>query len=301
VSDPTYPAARLILQFEGWCTIRQPTDPDPTDEPRGASGYTFAFGNEPDLDRIVRLQPSQTIPERSHGWPIGVKVTDAVRHAGAKQSSIAALVGATVDLLGRPKLENRNWTLTPAGYEPIVPFDLSIKAPPLTIGRKAPLDVNDPNRKLWEQPPAVLQAQGANGVEFEPETIGKATGIWDSREVALERRTLLQKDLDAAKRKTPPEEAEIAILTGRIAELTIGIDNPNDRRVGARYYVERFGFDMLGTVKIEGDEGKVLGGLLTRGSDPAGAWGVRFWIGAWDPDLLSAYFVGALDAPYAPA
>ena len=25
-----------------------------------------------------------------------------------------------------------------------------------------------------------------------------------------------------------------------------------------------------------------------------------FWLGAWDPDLLSAYFVGALDAPYAP-
>ena len=43
-----------------------------------------------------------------------MKVTDAVRHAGAKQSKIAALVGATVDLLGNPKLENRNWTLTPA-------------------------------------------------------------------------------------------------------------------------------------------------------------------------------------------
>jgi hypothetical protein len=301
VSDAAYPAARLILQFEGWCTIRQPTDPDPTDEPRGASGYTFAFGNEPDLDRIVRLQPSATIPARSHGWPIGVKITDAVRHAGAKQSSINALVGATVDLLGQPKLENRNWTLTPAGYEPIVPFDLSIKAPALTIGRKAPLDVNDPNRPLWEQPPAVLQAQGANGVEYEPETIGKATGIWDSREVATERRALLQNDLQAAKRKVPPDEAEIAILTGRIAELTIGIDNPSDRRVGARYYVERFGFNMLGTVSIAGDERKVLGGTLTRGSDEAGAWGIRFWIGAWDPDLLSAYFVGALDAPYAPA
>jgi hypothetical protein len=301
VSDAAYPAARLILQFEGWCTIRQPTDPDPTDEPRGASGYTFAFGNEPDLDRIVRLQPSKTIPERSHGWKIGVTVRDAVRHAGAKQTKIAALVGAEVDLLGDPKLENRNWTLTPAGYEPIVPFDLRIKAPALTIGRKAPLDVSDPTRPLWKQPSAVLQAQGANGVEYEPETIGKATGIWDSREVALERRALLQKDLDAAKRKLPRDEAAIAILTGRIAELTIGIDNPSDRRVGARYYVERFGFGMLGTVTITGDEVKVLGGKLIRGSDPPDAWGVRFWIGAWDPDLLSAYFVGALDAPYAPA
>ena len=292
-------AARLIVQFEGWCQIRQPTDPDPCDEPRGASGYTFAFGDEPDLDRIIRLQPHDDVPVRSHGWPIGVTVKDAVRHAGNETSRIELLPGATVELLGAPKLENRNWTLTDAGFEPIVPFDLRIRSDALSIRRRAPLDVARPTRPLWKQPPAVLAAHAANGIELEPETVGKATGIWVSRQVAVERRAKLQKDLEAARSKTPPDEAELAILTGRIAELTIGIDDPSNRRVASRYFVERFGFDMLGEVEIVGDERGVLGGTLTRGSDAAGAWGIRFWMGAWDPDVLSAYFVGALDAPYA--
>jgi len=300
VSDVDYPAARLILQFEGWCQIRQATDPDPSDEPRGSSGYTFAFGDEPDLDRIVRLQPSPEVPVRSHGWPIGVAVTSAVRYDGAERSGVDALTGATVDLLGGPKLENRNFTLTPVGYEPIVPFELEIGSAALTIRRKAPLNVSDPTLPLWLQPEDVLTAQGANGMNFEPETIGKATGIWDSRQVAEERRAHLERDLEAAKRREPPNDAEIAILSGRIAELTIGIDDPTDRRVANRYWVERFGFDMLGAVEVVGDEKGVLGGTLVRGSDDQGAWHVRFWMGAWDPDVLSAFFVGALDAPYAP-
>jgi hypothetical protein len=293
------PAARLILQFEGWCQIRQPTDPDPYDEPRGASGYTFAFGDEPDLDRIIRLQPSDEVPVRSRGWPIGVRVTDAVRHAGDETSRIEPLLGATVDLLGAPRLENRNWTLTDAGFEPIVPFDLRIRSDALTIRRRAPLDIEHPSRALWQHAPAVLAAHAANGMELEPETIGRATGIWDSRQVAVERRAQLQNDLETAKRTAAPDDAELAILAGRIAELTIGIDNPSDRRVAARYFVERFGFAMLGEAEIVGNEREVLGGTLTRGSDAAGAWGIRFWMGAWDPDVLSAYFVGALDAPYA--
>ena len=39
----------LVLTFQGWCLILVATDPDPSDEPRGVSGYTFAFGAEPDL------------------------------------------------------------------------------------------------------------------------------------------------------------------------------------------------------------------------------------------------------------
>jgi hypothetical protein len=299
VSAAGYPTARLILQFEGWCQIRQATDPDPSDEPRGSSGYTFAFGDEPDLDRIVRLQPSPDVPVRSHGWPIGVAVTDAARYEGTRRARIDALVGAKVSLLGEPKLENRNFTLTPVGYEPIVPFELEIASTALTLRRQAPLNPSDPSVPLWLQPEAILTAQGANGMNFEPETVGKATGIWDSRELAQERRAQLQRDLEAASRREPRDEAEIAILSGRIAELTIGIDDPTDRRVANRYWVERFGFDMLGAVEVDGDERGVLGGTLVRGSDDTGSWHIRFWMGAWDPDVLSAYFVGALDAPYA--
>ncbi len=288
-------SARLILQFDGWCQIRLPTDPDPTDEPRGASGYTFAFAGEPDLDRIVRLQPSDTVPVRSHGWPIGVSVRDAFRQEAGVNHEIPGLVGASVELLGEPRLENRNWTLTPAGYEPIVPFDLQIANEELRIRRRAPLDPAHPDAPLWALEPNLLQAQGANGVEFEPETVGRATGIWDSLQIAKERLARLRGDLEMVT-TVPDGTPEQTALRARISELEIGIGDPTDRRIVARYYVERFGFDMLGDSRIDGNQTGVLGGTLAEGAEHP--WSVRFWIGAWDPDVLSAYFEGVLDVPF---
>src|SRR5690606_16465196 len=45
----------LRIDFEGWFQVRLATDPDPSDEPRGVSGTTFALAGEPDFDRIVRF------------------------------------------------------------------------------------------------------------------------------------------------------------------------------------------------------------------------------------------------------
>jgi hypothetical protein len=288
----------LVLQFEGWAQIRQPTDPDPSDEPRGASGYTFAFGDEPDLDGIVRFQAAAGTV-RSHGWPINVAVSRATHVVGTTATDLPALVGATLDLLDSPRLENRNWTLTPAGYEPIVPFHLLIDAPtlPLTIRRDAQFTdekgapITEP---IWKIPVSVLESQGANGFEFEPATVGEATGIWDSLAVAVERRAALQVDLDAARKTEPTGSPVIAILEGRIAELDLGITNPQDRRVAFRAMIERFGFDITGPATITGDQTGALGGTL----DQSSPWGIRFWIGAWDPDVLTAYVSGALIAPY---
>ena len=42
---------------------------------------------------------------------------------------------------------------------------------------------------------------------------------------------------------------------------------------------------------------KTLGGKLP--SDKTIPWQIGFWIGAWDPDALSAYVLGALEIPYA--
>ncbi len=46
----------LTLHYEGYWQCRQATDPDPSKDPRGASGYTYAVGAENDLDQIIRLQ-----------------------------------------------------------------------------------------------------------------------------------------------------------------------------------------------------------------------------------------------------
>jgi hypothetical protein len=46
----------LELGFEGFFMCRIATDPDPTNERRGMSGYTMALADEAPLDQVIRLQ-----------------------------------------------------------------------------------------------------------------------------------------------------------------------------------------------------------------------------------------------------
>ena len=295
----------LIIQFSGWILMRIPTDPDPTDEPRGVSGYTFAFGNEPDLNREIFFWETDIYKARSYTFPIGVRVDNATRIDAqtGKPIAITALKDARVDLLRDkvtqlgPRLENRNWTLTPAGFEPIVPFNLKIQGNSITLFRSAPLTPKAPNTPVWKIPEDILQSFGAVGVTFEPATVGNATGIWDSLQVAVNRRAALEKNLEKLqnkKRLTVDDEVEATIIKARIAQLTIGINDPNDRRIGARYAVERFNFPMEGEPEILGDQQKTLHGII----DTKSPWSIGFWIGGWDPDALSAYIMGVLEIPY---
>jgi hypothetical protein len=284
----------LVIEFGGWILIRLATDPDPADEPRGVSGYSFAFGDEPDLDRVLRFRvPEQLKPffPRSHTFDIGVTVRRAVRLDGKEPTTLTALEGATVDLLGEPRLENRNWTLTPAGFEPIVPFNLEIrKDDEIRLFRSAPLLPDEPDKPLWEIPEEVLQAQGAVGLLYEPVTVGNATGIWDSLQVAQDRLQKLVKEL----KSDGCTDNQKVVLEARIKELKYAIAKPNDRRIAARYAVERFNFGMQGKAEVKGEE-SALGGMI----DADAPWQIGFWIGGWDPDALSAYVLGALIIPYA--
>ena len=288
-------SASLVLQFEGWCVIRLPTDPDPPDEPRGVSGYTFAFAGEPDFDRIVHLQPPADWVPRSHGPDkLGVFVADAKRVDTSGEAKLPALLGAKVELLGEPRLENRNWTLTLPGFEPIYPFDLSITGGGVAIRRSAPFDPDHPDLPIWQVPLEKLLAQGAQGMEFEPQTIGRATGMWDPALLVAQRKRLLEEDLEALRNGGTSDPLAEAALSARIYELAIGVANPHDRRVMARVFVERFSFPMLGKdAGISGGPDSSLGSL-----DPAAPWQVSFWLGSWDPDLLCAYLQGSLVIPY---
>lgn len=291
-------SAVLHIEFEGWCLIRLATDPDPADEPRGVSGYSFAFAGEPDLDRIVRLQaplPGDPVQPRSHGPAIGVRVRRATRRQGAAVTDVLALANATVDLLDRPKLEQRNWILTRAAYEPIVPFHLLIqKDEELSIRRFAPLDPTHPERPVWQVETAGLEAQGARGIEPEPETVGLATGIWDPLQEARVRRAKLQAERDELARRGESDSVVDAALEARIAQLDIGIDSGGrDRRVSTRVLVERFGFEMHGEAQV-GDMHGLLGGTL----DCREPWQIAFWMGAWDVDTLSCFMQGVLKIPY---
>jgi hypothetical protein len=287
----------LVLPFEGWIVLRLPTDPDASDEPRGVSGYTFAFAGEPDLDRVLYLQPpSDWEPRSGSPKPLGVSVQGATRSDGTR---CERLDGATVDLVDGPVLENRQWTIALPGYEPIVPFHLRIKGDGLSISRDIPLDPARPDLPVYEVDPAVIAVQAADGMQFEPQTIGHATKIWDSLDEVKKRLAMLEDDL--AREHDPDRRTA---LDGRIAELRYAVDNPKDRRVTARYFVERFAFPMLGPpATIEGDQVAVTGGTLDPGNadpkSPTPPWTIAFWIGAWDPDVLCAYMQGALEIPFA--
>ena len=289
--------AQLVVQFTGHCLMRIPTDPDPTDEPRGASGYTFAFAGEPDLDRIIYLQPPdpKKVPPRVFAPTVGVTVKSAQRFdPDGKVTDVPALVGAKVDLLGDPKLENRNWTLTLPGFEPIVPFRLQVATDGLRIYRDAPIDPDHPDLPIWKVDQSKIVAQGAAGMAWEPGTIGRATGIWDALAFVTRRRAAVGQLLEKLE-KEHGDPVLIANLRGRLAELDFAVKNPSDRRVLAKSFVERFSFPMLGK------NGRVTGGDEAFGGklDTAPPWTISFWIGAWDPDALCAFMEGSLAVPYA--
>src|SRR5262249_14585732 len=145
-ADPAQSAARtggggaavtqsdVWIKFAGWFQCRLATDPDPCDEPRGVSGYVRAVAGEPDLDRIIRLQPKGTTP-RSHCPALGVSVVAVfgdARHAPASHP----LLGATVELLDDPKFEGRNHILAEDGVEAIVPCHLRIRKGRFVAQRK---------------------------------------------------------------------------------------------------------------------------------------------------------------------
>jgi FAD/FMN-containing dehydrogenase len=305
-TPPPAPTDTLVVEFEGWYQYRLPTDPDPTDETRGSSGYTFAFGDEPDLDRILRFQPDPKIPVRSYGPPIGVRVTRATKLTPAGDEDLPGLVGATVDLLDRPMLLNRNWVLTLPGYEPIVPFNLEVKTADLRIYREAPVVPPDappgaPQQPIQDVPEGTLTLYGASGLAYEPDTVAPAIDVWDPVQQYRERLaelTAARKALTAVDEDDP----RLAILDGRIAQLEIGLTpTPTgpDRRVGVRHVIERFGFTMRGKIDVSGDQPGVLGGELD--TTVGASWRIDFWMGGFDPDALCAFVRGALRIPYAAA
>jgi hypothetical protein len=108
----------LRLRFGGWFQCRLATDPDPSDEPRGVSGSIKALPGEPDLDRIIRLQPPAF--SRSHTPQVGVEVRE-VRLDGELLRH-QPLAGAAVNLLGDPVFKGENGVVAEDGKEPIVPF-----------------------------------------------------------------------------------------------------------------------------------------------------------------------------------
>ncbi|MBY8885245.1 hypothetical protein K7472_10350 [Streptomyces sp. PTM05] len=277
------PTRELTCEFGGWFMCRLATDPDPTDEPRGVSGSTFALAGEPDLDRIIVLGDPRPEVRRSHMPPVGVTVTRAA--VGAVD--VPELTGARVDLLGDPVFENRNTVLTFAGREPIVPFHLRISAPGARIERRMLMWSDGP-----EDPPvhliprAQLEKFGGRVFRTDPDLIRSATGIADPLLDREERHRRLVEDLE---RETDPVRR--AGTEKRVRELEIGLAQPADERVVNMTAIEEFRFPLTGEADVEGEA------LTDLAPDTRAPWTVDFWMGGWDPDVMCGYFKGSLTVP----
>jgi hypothetical protein len=283
---------KLILEFGGRCMIRQPTDPDPYDERRGMSGYTFAFGDEPDLNRIIYFHEHPDFRVRSHCAKLGVYVTRAVVVGGDEPRAYPALEGAQFDLLGDPVLENRNWNLTRPGYEPIAPFHVQIRTPQISIDRLDVLDGVHPDQEPWKAPLEKLEAKGARGLELEPSTVGRATGVYDFPSVLGKRLEDLRTDLANLDQRLIDDPRRV-VLEARIAHIADALANP-DRRTAVFPIVERFGFAITGTEASVNGDPRLLPALdLSMDAQ----WRIDFWMGGWDFDALSCHVEGTLEIP----
>jgi hypothetical protein len=269
----------LVCRFSGWVQVRLATNPDPTDEPRGVSGYTFALPGEPDLDRILRT--SSPVAPRSHGPAIGVFVRtvnidgfDIVGHP---------LVGAQLDLRGEPKFESVNEVMMEQGEEPLEPFDVQLTQGAFRLQRRALLDPNQPDATVYTVPRALLEPWRAQ-VTLSTAILEEATGGCDPVAFRAARLALLQADL-----KNATDPVERAGLGRRISELDI--TDPNDHRTISMEFIESRHYELNGPTTLA-DPAGWLAGL-----DTFQTFACDVVMGSWDSDALSAYYVGTLALP----
>jgi hypothetical protein len=265
----------LRLRFGGWFQCRLATDPDPADEPRGVSGSIKALPSEPDLDRIIRLQPPAF--RRSHTPQVGVEVRE-VRLDGEllRRHSLA---GASVNLMGDPVFKGENGVVAEDGKEPIVPFVLRVATERVSLTRACP---DAP--AYTEFPYPGLQAVG---IVPAPGRIADATGIDDFQRHLDERVTKLEEDKEKEQDPTPLEN-----IRRRIAILT-EVDG-RGQRTSTRF----FGVTLPYFIPLAG-EGSVEDpdGRLAEQINLERPWTAEFWMGGWDPDAMCAFMQGHLSVP----
>ena len=293
----------LILNFEGYFQMRMATDPDPTDDKRGVSGYTFALAGEPDLDAKIHLQPDEKgVWERDfgpRGGPkVGVKVTSAVRN-GIPDTD---LVGTRVAFVDAQILEH-NGILVRNDYFIIHPFRvrlLKADSNDILLERVDWLNPDDPAMPENDATATQLTRRQATTFTGNSQAVADATGLESPANVALianrlERRKSLQVLLGQT---TDP--VQIAALESRIYQLAIverwweisvnvGQNKVIDRRAAQlALQLDGWNIDMNGDVAVNK--------LRAATNYP---WNISFWMGGWDGDALCAYVKGTWTIPLA--
>ena len=305
---------KLVVQFGGWFQCRLPTDPDPTWEARGASGYTRAIGRETDFDRVICLQKSD-IPNFNRNYrraelgnpanEVGVTVTAARVEGVPGTRTVDVLCGAEVRLLRNPEYILWN-QIVADGVERIVPlvtpFEIEVRKQveggEIVLRRYDPLVPGEIGDRFWEvgEPRVYVQRLPTNYVHLSSEVM-EATGISDFQGYFQRRKEWLELEIT---RTSDPVEREALVVRLR----TIDLFSQSPLPTSPGLIVNRLGLQCVwehpvrGEACVEGSDrlgGEVLAGGL---DDPGHYWQTRFWHGGWDGDLLRGYMQGELRMPF---
>jgi hypothetical protein len=291
----------LILDFKGYFQMRMATDPDPTDELRGVSGYTFAFCGEPDLDHKLHLQPDEPgVCQRDFGPGGGPEVGVTVTRAQRDGKDAPDLVGGRIAFVDAQIIEH-NGLLVRNDYFIINPFRVT-----LTAGRKVMLDrvdyLNpaDPDMPENEATSPMLQRRQATTFTSNSEQVAQATGLPNAANVTLIQNRLNRKaSLEELLASTPKKDAvKRAALESRIFELGIveqwwnlsqgtSGNRPIDRRAAQL------------ALQLSGWNVDMNGAIATNrlGADERYPWNITFWMGGWDGDAMCGYVSGTWTIP----
>jgi hypothetical protein len=263
----------IELHFKGFFECRLATDPDPFDEPRGVSGWTFALPGEPDLDRFIRFQSTGAVL-RWGGPAIGVKVWQVVDQGAAQPAH--PLVGASVRFGEASVFEGRNGLVAPSGFEPVFPFEISIEAGAFSCRRA----MNDPGTN---RPQLVM----SSGRGRKPALLVEA-GITDivtyraQRAKTVADRLAIETDPRAKaglkKRKNMLDQPSLpgVLMWGPVP---------------AEYFVD-YDYTLSAPSGVLNDPAGVL-----KDVDLDSPWQARFSLGGWDADALAGFASGALTLP----
>ncbi len=294
----------LVVEFRGWYQCRMSTDPDPTWERRGVSGYTMAYGNESDLDRVIRLD-SVFIADVDYRHPrnvapLGVEVT-GVSVDGADAAHL--LASGRVHLDGDPTYESWNQVVGD-GVQRIaplvVPFELRISAgdEPAALARSDPLPGGKPIWELGQDPEAYADRVPAY-LRPSDEVI-EELGLQPGDLSQTSRSPWFEQRCEWLRRQSAPEgSVERVVLEAREAMIA---EYSSPRR---KFFLDnRLALQAVWDHPVRGPDAQVgsvvekgLWADFSRKVDRRSPWHVRYWHGGWDGDLMRGLMKGDLRVP----
>ncbi|HJX26446.1 MAG TPA: hypothetical protein VJ885_00925 [Thermoanaerobaculia bacterium] len=305
-------AKLLELQFGGYFMCRLATDPDPTNEELGVSGYTMALVTEDRLDQVIRLQIDEEFarknlrePAEQMGIRIGVDVRNVLYGGQPYEPGLAALLGAKVSLEGRdepfagPIFDSRNNIVGSDDTMAFVvnPFDLVVRGNGVTLRAVDHLNPADPEQKIWQIEDPTTYVRRLPTLSPSSSQVMSILRVFDQTSYFNDRLRYLRKRLaelegqKVSKKEAAARDAKLQELRSRIYQIEFW---------GNRVY-NKMAFQLTYEFRINGEQ-RVDDpqGLLQGTVDCDYPWTTTFWFGGWDGDLLVGYMQGSLGLPFRP-